>query len=318
MTLIAILLAMATEGYWHPLSSYRVFSPLLSWRDVLLARSGRINWLDGSVGVLLTVAPAVIVIALLQYSLAGIGGGLMWLLMLSFSFLVLVACVGDQRFGAHVRHYITAVSGGDIDAASEDLGRISGRKFSVNSLRQLNRDFLGLLLIRLNERVLAILFWFVVLGPMGAVLYRSVTQLHGSTMTETPVPDSDIGDGLQGDEFSDAAQRLKGIMDWLPARLTVLCYAMIGSFTDALRSWRDDPHRPDDNWVAANDRLLRDAGIGALQLQDTYADDRVDDSDELDTELACEHVLAVHALSKRTLLAWVTILALMTLVGWLG
>jgi len=317
MTLIAILLAMATERYWHPLSSYRLFSPLVSWRDVLASRCGQRGWFDGAVGVLLTVAPAVLIIALLQYGLAAADGVLMWLLKLGFSLLILVACVGDQRFGGHMRHYLKAVAEGDTAAASLYLSRISSRSFSADNLRQLNRDFLGLLLIRLNERVLALLFWFVVLGPLGAVLYRSVAQLYdttGSGLERSPEDKGFADAGFHGDGYRDAAQRLKGIMNWLPARLTALCYAMIGSFTDAMQLWRDDPQRPDDDWVMANDRLLLDVGIGALQLQSDY----VDGPDDLDPALACEHVLVVRSLSRRTLLAWVTILALMTLVGWLG
>jgi len=230
-----------------------------------------------------------------------------------------VACVGDQRFGAHVRQYMTAVSAGDLVAAAEHLSRVSARGVRADNLRQLNRDFLGLLLLRLNERVLALLFWFVVLGPMGAVLYRSVTQLHGAGMmaADRPSGGAESTGDCRGDGFREAGQRLKAIMDWLPARLAVLCYAVIGSFIDVLRSWRNKSRHPEGGWASVNDHLLLDAGIGALQLQGVYADG-VDHRDDLDTESACEHVLAVRALSTRTLVAWVTILALMTLAGWLG
>ena len=243
--------------------------------------------------------------------MAGAGGVLMWLLTLVYSFLVLVVCIGEQRFGAHVRHYIELVSDGDIAAASAYLNSLSAKDISATSLRQLNHEFLGLLLIRLNERVLALLFWFVVLGPVGAILYRSVIQLHGTALAAEPTE----GDDFQGHGYRDALRRLKGILDWLPVRLTALCYAMSGSFTDAMQLWRDDPRRRDDDWVMANDRLLLDVGIGALQIQQDYAEDSHDD---LSAEVACEQVLAVRALSKRTLLLWVTMLALMTLGGWLN
>jgi len=210
MTLIAILLAMATERYWHPLSSYKLFSPLLSWRNVLLSRCGRISWFNGAAAVVLVVTPAVLMVALLQVALARGDGFLLQLLGLALSLLVLVACIGEQRFGTHVRHYMQAVSAGDLTAASIYLNELSTQVFCADNLRQLNRGFLGLLLLRLNERVLALLFWFVVLGPMGAVLYRSVTQLQCKSAAMAMTTEGDAADGeSQTDGFSAAARRLK-------------------------------------------------------------------------------------------------------------
>lgn len=304
MTLIAVLLVIATERFWHPLSSNTMFAPLIRWRDTLL-RGGK-AWRDGSAGVLLTVLPPVLVTGIVQYALAAAGG---WysLLALLFSVVVLVACVGDQRFGSHVKYYMDAVSAGDLTAASIYFEGVSSRSFTGESLRELNLAFIGLMLSRMNERVLALLFWFVILGPLGAVLYRSVAQLHGSYPTGS-------GDDRPAERYQDAVHRFKGILDWCPARLTALTYAVIGSFVDAIHLWREDPERPDDDWVSANDRMLIDVGIGALQLGDYYLGQA---DAPLDTSLACEHALAVRDLTRRTLLAALTILAALTLAGWL-
>lgn len=307
MTLIVILLVMAGERYWHPYAASTPFSSLLSWRDMLAVRYGRLAWFNGAVGVLLTVLPLVFLIALMQAGLAG-EGLLLGLLALIFSLLVLIGCIGEQRFGAQVKEYMAIVARGDLSAVTAYLQGITRRRFPADTLRQLNRGFLGLMMIRMNERVLALLFWFVVLGPLGAVLYRSVTQLQGTALTtEDRARQSDI------DSFQVAARRLKGIMDWLPTRLTALCYALIGSFTDVMPWWRDVAQQRGDDWAEANEQLLLNVGISALQIQDHYAGD----AGELDPQRASEHVVAVRALSRRTLLVWVTVLALMTLAGWL-
>ena len=302
MTLIAVLLVIITERLWHPFSSNHIFTPLVHWRDALL----RWNpvWFDGATGVLLTVLPPALITGMTQYVLVAADG---WfsLLVLLFSVLVLVACVGDQRFGSHVKQYMKAVSAGDLTAASIYFDGISSRGFNGESLRELNRAFIGLMLLRMNERVLALLFWFVILGPLGAVLYRSVAQLHGS---------GSDANAAQVQRYQDAVLRFKGILDWCPARLTALTYAVTGSFLDAFHMWREDPERPDDDWVCANDRMLIDVGIGALQLGDYYLGPA---DAPLDTSLACEHALAVRDLTRRTLLAALTILAALTLTGWL-
>lgn len=303
MTLIAVLLVIITERFWHPFSSAQIFTPLVSWRNRLLGWSP--EWLDGSTGVLLTIAPPVLITGMTQFVL-GAADGWFSLLVLLFAVLVLAACVGDQRFGSHVKRYMEAVSAGDVTAASIYFDGISARGFHGESLRELNRAFIGLVLLRMNDRVLALLFWFVILGPLGAVLYRSVAQLHGS-----------FGDhgAAQGQRYRQAVYRFKGILDWCPARLTAFTYAVIGSFVDALTMWRADPERPDDDWVRANDRMLIDVGIGALQLGDYYLGRA---AAPLDTELACEHAVAVRELTRRTLLAALTVLAALTLAGWVS
>jgi membrane protein required for beta-lactamase induction len=145
MTLIAILLALATERYWHPFSSYKVFSPLLSWHDFLASRYRQMAWFDGAAGALLTVAPVMLIVMFLQYGLAGTNWFFMWMIKLVFSFVVLVACIGEQRFGVHVRKYLEFVSSGDNAGACAYINRISGRDIGAERLRQINRNFIGLL-----------------------------------------------------------------------------------------------------------------------------------------------------------------------------
>jgi len=302
MILIAILLALATERVWYNWSIAGKFSVLTSWRERLLR--GNHPWLNGPVGVLLTILPLVVVVAVVQYYLSQSDHPLMWLLDLVFSVVILIICVGNHRFDEHVQNYVKTVSEGRYDDAATYLNEISTRTFCGKDLRQLNRDLISLMLLRQSDRVLAIMFWFVILGPLGAILYRSVGQLMGAKL---------ILDGkhMPGADYQDAVKRLKGILDWIPARLTALCYALIGSFNDAFHLWWEDPQRPDDDWIAANDRLLVDVGLGALQLRQYY----IDDGAEIDAAMACDHALAVRDLSRRTILTGMTILALLTISG---
>jgi len=309
MTLIAVLLAIVTERYWHPWSSINIFAPLTALRNRLIPPSQSKQLLNGSSGLILILLPPVGVIAALQFLLSYTDGLLTGLLALIFSVMVLAACVGDHRFGIHVKRYIQAVSDGQMGTAAAYLEGVTGRSYCDSDLRQLNKELLGLMLLRQNERVLTVLFWFVILGPMGAVLYRSVSQLMGAGVRDSIDIPEHSGNDQAG--FQDAARRLKGIMDWLPARLTALCYALIGSFVDALHVWWQDPQRPDDDWVAANDRLLIDVGIGALQLRKYY----IDADAAVETEMACTHVREVRKLARRTLLAGLTILAALTITG---
>ena len=82
MVLIAVLLVVVTERYWHPLSSRKVFAPLLSWYDWLARRLADQRWFAGAAGVLLTIAPPVIVVGIIQAYLGQPSDIWQWLIYL--------------------------------------------------------------------------------------------------------------------------------------------------------------------------------------------------------------------------------------------
>jgi len=304
MKLITILLVLATEKYWRSIHARNRFDLLNRMSMSLRSSLEHARWFDGSLGVLLVISPAVFLIAVIQYYLGHEQGALIWVLSLLFSVAVLLACIGEKRFSGHVNKYLDAWQKDDLAEACLQLNKITVDPVAFENPRQLNHRFMAVLLGRLNERLLAILFWFVVLGPMGAILYRSVTQLKGLTREQQ--------ENLHG--FHAAARYLKIILDWLPARLTALGYAVIGDFVHAIHSWKEHSEEWSHDVETANKAILTCTGIGALDLHDFY----LADDDALSKEQASEHVRTAQALIKRTAVAWLTVLAILTLVGWLS
>jgi len=103
------------------------------------------------------------------------------------------------------------------------------------------------------DAVFAPLFWFVVLGPFGALLYRFSNTLDAMW-------------GYKNQRylyFGWAAARFDDLLNWLPARLTALSYALLGNTTQAIKSWRTQAHLLD----SPNAGPVMTAGGGALQLQ---------------------------------------------------
>lgn len=75
------------------------------------------------------------------------------------------------------------------------------------------------LLPQANQRIFAVLFWFALLGPVAAVIYRMValaTQANVSKTTE-----------------------VLGILDWLPVRFFSLAFALVGNFVKTFSYWLD-------------------------------------------------------------------------------
>jgi membrane protein required for beta-lactamase induction len=124
------------------------------------------------------------------------------------------------------------------------------------------------------------------------VLYRAVTELSRLTQQDN-------------DEFSWAARQLNEILDWLPARLVALGYALSGHFEAAVVGWRGATANK-ESWLVPAAQVLAATGTGALDL-----DQEIDDS------MAWDQVLqSAMGLVWRTLILWVFVIALLTLAGW--
>ncbi|QLH42544.1 MAG: regulatory signaling modulator protein AmpE [Coxiellaceae bacterium] len=68
--------------------------------------------------------------------------------------------------------------------------------------------------------IFAVWFWYIILGPFGAVFYYALYSLLQSASR----PDSEfIG-------YRDAATKLLAVINWLPVRIAGLGYALMGNF----------------------------------------------------------------------------------------
>lgn len=298
MTLIGIILALIAE---------RLLSQLREWRE--LAWYARyLDWLDQHLkpawlwqsawGLLLLVALPVAAVALLQ---AALQGGVITLLGLLFSVLVLVFCLGPRDLAEEIHSYLDAQAAGDLVEAQRIAADL--RQLPPGAVAEPGADGRGLVqgvLLQGNERLLAVLFWFYVLGPLGAVLYRLSAMLPQL-----------LGERAQASEtLREVALRLHAILAWLPARITAALYTLAGSTDDALQEWRAHFDQADGEWPARSWGLLARVGCGAMQMED--------DGDQKPIELSPEDALIeALALVRRALLLGLGVLALFTIGGWL-
>jgi AmpE protein len=170
------------------------------------------------------------------------------------------------------------------------------------------------LLVQANDRLFGVLFWFFVLGPVGAVLYRlswGLAIAEDSGLDDTEM-DEEAAPALPG--FTEAATRLYAILAWAPARLGAGAYALAGSFEDAVHQWRNYYQRSTDSRLESNDEVLRAAGSGALQL-DRYVV-QTEEAHEGDVPLEPAAVNAARGLVLRALVIWVATIVVVTLALW--
>jgi len=148
-------------------------------------------------------------------------------------------------------------------------------------------------LVDANDRLFAVLFWFILLGPLGAVMYRSAAVLQQQRSDD-------------GGQFADNVAWLHAVLVWLPARLLALTYALSGHFDAAIEGWRE-VHDEHPQGSEGSEQVLAVTGMGALGLRDEDFE-----------EAGKPAVRAAMRLVWRTLTIWLVIIALLTLAGWAG
>jgi adenosylcobinamide-phosphate synthase len=117
---------------------------------------------------------------------------------------------------------------GDINKAREAVAMIVSRDVEVMDDVQVTRATIESVLENGNDAVFATLFWFFVFGAPGAVLLRLANTLDAMWGYRTE----------RYNDFGCFAAKLDDALNWLPARLTTMTFALLGNTQTALRCWQ--------------------------------------------------------------------------------
>ena len=242
MSLLAMLLALGAERL---LSQYRrrgaadpVLTRLWPRLPAALRQFAGTPWLLAVGGALLVAA---------------IGWQLHFApLELAYSAAVLLVCFGPRDLADDVQRLRAARSAGD----AATVARLN-RALQLGPMPDTDhRSLLGALFIQSHERRFGACLWFMLLGPAGAVLYRTASRL--SVLTEAPA-------------VQRQAALLHGLLAWLPARITALLYGLAGSMDDALDAYsrvQREPVNGADGWQRRSWSLLAETANAALDWED--------------------------------------------------
>ncbi len=293
MTLIGILLALLIE---------RALSHVREWREHAwyaryvkwLATNMKSDWLwQTPFGIALLLGFPVLLAALVQASLHG---GFLEVVGLIWAVLVLILCLGPRDLGEEVHAFINAAHRGDANEMSRiaiDLGVHKGYAEGGDC-----RPLSTAVFMQGHERLLAILFWFFLLGPLGAILYRLSANLP-ALLNELECTD----------DLRETATRLHGLLAWAPARVTAGLYMLAGSTNDAIAGWHAAHQQAEGDWVQTTWRIPAMVGCGAMQIEDGK-----NKPVKMDAE---QSMLEALALVRRALLLALGLLAAFTLGGWM-
>ncbi len=300
MNLIALLIGLVVERLATQLFHWRRMRWLERIIDSGFAQTRRFaTWPPLLLIVLLAfvlVLPVFAVIVILGGTLAGFTYLLLAVVVLFFS-------LGPHDIGEDVDEYCAALE------SEEEADILSAAKAIVEG--DVPEDALQRIhcveeavCVQANNRLFAVIFWFMLLGPLAAWTYR-VTDLIRRRAVFNAARSGD--DDVDAARIRDAAVTLHGWLAWVPARLTAVGYATAGNFDDAIAALRAPSEQAEATLSEHNEQLLARVGVAALGLQD--------DPDESQTERGVRGAAAANRLVFRLLLIWAVIISAMTLYG---
>lgn len=192
------------------------------------------------------VFPWLIFVLCLQWTLP------QWIVTL-FSIVIVYFSIGWQSLREHALDIITPLHQGDLARARVAVGHIVSRDTSTLNETDIAKAGTESILENGSDAIFAPIFWFVILGVPGVLLYRLSNTLDAMWGYKTK---SLLHFGWFAARFDDA-------MNYIPARLVAYTYAVCGNWSSSRRcAIRQGPL-----WKSGNAGTVMAAGAGALDVE---------------------------------------------------
>jgi adenosylcobinamide-phosphate synthase len=202
--------------------NYRLH-PVRLMGDALLASERALRWLgaDGyGGGIALFAILAILSVAI---TVAGVAAALAlspWLALIAHG-LALYSLLALGSLVDHVWAVERALAGEGLDAGRAAIAHLVGRDIDRMEAGACRRAAIESLSENLTDGFVSALFWYVLLGLPGLVVFKVVSTMDSMVGYKTP----------QYLRFGWCGARLDDVMNYLPARLTWLLIAAVAGLT---------------------------------------------------------------------------------------
>ena len=321
MAFLSVLIALLVEQF-KPLGRgsavYRLRQNLadLAARnfDAGQSRHGVAAWF---IAVLLpTLFTLAVYLIALHYSL---------LLALLWNVAVLYFTLGFRQFSHYFTDIQDALNHQDAQTARSLLRQWKALDTVDMSPSDVTQQTIEHALVSVQRYVLGVFFWFILpIGPAGAVLYRLSDYVAGKWNS---------GNSEASPALRVFAQKTFDLLDWVPSRLTAIGYAIVGNFEDAIDIWRGYsllwPNRNTGVMLASAAGAVGirlGATAGAQPIAPTEPGWTQEGDGQADGPSAAmpgavpqpAHLRSVVGLVWRSVLLWMLLLAILSVVSWVN
>jgi cobalamin biosynthesis protein CobD/CbiB len=183
----------------------------------------------------------------------------------AMSFGVLYFTMGLRHFGNQFTAILHALQFAEFERARNLLTHWSGLSTERLTPTEVAGQAIARGLSDTHQYLFAPIFWFVVLGPAGALMYRVAELLDahwGQSWRANRSGVQDVHNASAG-RFGEFTHQAFFVIDWIPARLTGAALAVAGDFEDAAQCWRTQL----DQSPTVYEEIVLAAGAGALGVR---------------------------------------------------
>lgn len=299
MSLISLLIALAAERYLS--SSAWQFSTLYQRYMTVIKRTKLLA--DFKNSIVLSYAVIFIPVIGCYFLLAQIDNALLYLIA---STLILIVCFGCMKTRDAYKSYL-------VSAFKGELTSCEFQQLQLQQDKNIGNMGFGQTMVWLNYRYfIAVMLFFVLFGPSGALFYRLLTTVNECS-NELDICEAKSGDNTaehnieidntevdkkSRQEVNQSNQRLLFWVDWLPVRLVAFGYMFVGHFSKAMPVWLENLFE----FEKPPSKVL----IAVAQMSEDFMVDADD--------CTAEPCLLVK-LAKRTLLLFLAVIAALILTG---
>lgn len=169
-----------------------------------------------------------------------------------FDVLIAYLALGARSLWQHSQQVYVALEANNLELARKRVAWIVSRDTAHLTEEELSKATVESLLENGSDAIFATLFWFIVAGAEGAMLYRlsnTLDAMWGYRSTRYQF-------------YGYFTAKVDDVLNWIPARLTALSYAVFGDFKTAWHCWKTQGNQ----WYSPNAGPVMAAGAGALNL----------------------------------------------------
>jgi AmpE protein len=282
MKLIAILIALAGIRYLSVMQTTQRYNWFRSYAEKIQRWVITLNFNWASIAVI--ILPLLLALAIVQIGFAHWVWGLVGFVI---NAVVLWYCLSPMNLEAQVE---SAAIEADTSHSTEKPMTVAKPELQIQN-QHFSRQSSEACLTLANENLFAVLFWFLVFGAFGAVLYRSVALLKQHAQKSSIL-----------NSLVTTVNIAQAILDWIPVRLAALSYVMAGDFVKGFAEWIKDVL----SGLHANTTVLVKTGLAACGFD-------IDSENQADIE----ETRSVLRMIERATVVWLAIIAIFTLGAWI-
>ncbi|MFK5986659.1 MAG: adenosylcobinamide-phosphate synthase CbiB [Pseudomonadota bacterium] len=233
-----------------------------------------------------------------------------------FTLVIVYSCIGMQSLRSHAIEIYQSLQSQSLENPSLEnqslsisrskVAMIVSRDTDQMQASDISRATIESVLENGSDAVFAPVFWFIIAGVPGILAYRLINTLDAMWGYKTK----------QFKYFGFAVAKLDDLINYIPARLTALSYAMMGNWQSAIYCWKTQAK----HWSGVNPGVVMSAGSGALGIKlgggDFYHGEFINRPDLGEGKIAqADDIINSVELLKRVLWLWLFLLFLIFFSG---